>query len=273
MADACLRAGRHYLDITGEIPVFEALAARDAEARARGVMLLPGVGFDVVPSDCLAVHVARRLPGATHLELCIASLGGLSHGTALTSLEQFEGVAVERVDGKLTTSPLGKHLRAFDFGDGKVRMGVGAPLGDVSTAYRSTGVANLRVALALPSRLRRMVKLAPLFAPLLRTGPVARLARSMVKSGGPDAAARARGKSAVYAEARTDDGRLVAARLDGPEAYSLTVDCALLCAARVLAGAAPPGFQTPAMAYGPELVLEAPGVTRVDLPAAPQEPR
>src|SRR6185295_7223829 len=69
MADACLRAGAHYLDITGEAAVFEALAARDAEAKARGVMLLPGVGFDVVPSDCLAAHLARRLPTATRLAL------------------------------------------------------------------------------------------------------------------------------------------------------------------------------------------------------------
>src|SRR5271166_6663839 len=30
MADACLREGTHYLDITGEIDVFEALFARDA---------------------------------------------------------------------------------------------------------------------------------------------------------------------------------------------------------------------------------------------------
>jgi short subunit dehydrogenase-like uncharacterized protein len=65
MADACLRNRVHYLDITGEIDVFEALAARDAEATARGVMLLPGVGFDVVPSDCLAAHLKRRLPDAT----------------------------------------------------------------------------------------------------------------------------------------------------------------------------------------------------------------
>ena len=71
MADACLRAGVHYLDITGEIPVFEALAARDAEAKARKVMLLPAVGFDVVPTDCLAVHLKRRLPSATRLALAI----------------------------------------------------------------------------------------------------------------------------------------------------------------------------------------------------------
>ena len=87
MADACLRAGTHYLDITGEADVFEALAARDAEARAAGVVLLPGVGFDVVPSDCLAVHLKRRLPTATRLALGFQSAAHMSQGTALTVLE------------------------------------------------------------------------------------------------------------------------------------------------------------------------------------------
>lgn len=76
MANACLRTGVHYIDITGEIAVFEELHARDGEARAAGVMLLPGAGFDVVPSDCLAVHLKRRLPEATHLALAFRGLGG-----------------------------------------------------------------------------------------------------------------------------------------------------------------------------------------------------
>src|SRR4030067_639580 len=64
MVEACLRAGTHYLDITGEYPVFESLAARDGEARAAGIMVLPGAGFDVVPSGCLGAHLKRRLPPA-----------------------------------------------------------------------------------------------------------------------------------------------------------------------------------------------------------------
>ena len=40
---------------------------RDEQAKQAGVMLLPAVGFDVVPTDCLAAHLKRRLPTATHL--------------------------------------------------------------------------------------------------------------------------------------------------------------------------------------------------------------
>ena len=65
MAAACIRAGAHYLDITGEIQVFEDVAAMSEAAKKAGVMLMPGTGFDVVPSDCLAAHLKKRLPGAT----------------------------------------------------------------------------------------------------------------------------------------------------------------------------------------------------------------
>src|SRR5690606_2601806 len=69
MGEACLRTGTHYTDITGEIAVFEACAAVDKKAREAGIMIMPGVGFDVVPSDCLAVHLKNLLPSATHLTL------------------------------------------------------------------------------------------------------------------------------------------------------------------------------------------------------------
>ena len=87
MVDACLAAQAHYVDVTGEIAVLEAVAARDAEARERDVMLLPGAGFDVVPTDCMAAHVKRRLPGAVRLRLGVAGVGGgISRGTARTKI-------------------------------------------------------------------------------------------------------------------------------------------------------------------------------------------
>ncbi|HEY5315591.1 MAG TPA: saccharopine dehydrogenase NADP-binding domain-containing protein, partial [Pirellulales bacterium] len=69
MLAGCLAAGSHYLDITGEIEVIEQAAALDAAARQSGVTLMPAVGFDVVPSDCLAKALAQHLPGATRLAL------------------------------------------------------------------------------------------------------------------------------------------------------------------------------------------------------------
>lgn len=267
MVDACLRTGRHYLDITGEIPVLEAMRARDDEARARGVMLLPAVGFDVVPSDCMALHVARRAPGASTLELCVASFGSASHGTAATALSQFRGQSAERVGGRLVPARFGARRRAFDLGDGKEHLAVGAPLADVVTAAVSTGISDIRAYLVVAGKLRRAVRLAPLFGPLLGFGPIARALRASLPPGGPSAEARARGRIVVVAEASDQAGVRARARLTGPDAYTLTVDCALLCVSRVVAGQARAGFTTAAHAFGPDLVLEAPGVHREDLPA------
>jgi hypothetical protein len=120
MAEACLRQGAHYLDVTGEAVVFEALRARDAAARAAGVMLLPGAGFDVVPSDCLAAALAARLPDATRLDLAFLALGGVSRGTALTALEHLPvGRAWCARGGRLVPPPRGARTRDVDFGRGR----------------------------------------------------------------------------------------------------------------------------------------------------------
>src|SRR5215203_3985477 len=88
MAEACLRTKRHYVDISGEILGFEALAAMTDQAKQAGIMVLPGGGFDVVPTDCLAAHLKKRLPDATHLRLFLRGVGaGVSRGTAKSAIE------------------------------------------------------------------------------------------------------------------------------------------------------------------------------------------
>src|SRR5262249_28979314 len=118
MVDACLQTGSHYLDVTGEEEVFEALAARSGEARAAGVMLLPGSGFDVVPSDCLAAHLKRRLPSATHLALGFLGGAGMSRGTLTTIVENLSAGGLVRRDGMLTHVPAAWKTRVIDFGTG-----------------------------------------------------------------------------------------------------------------------------------------------------------
>ena len=144
MADACLRRRVHYLDVTGEISVFEELAGHDAEAQAAGVMLMPGAGFDVVPSDCLAAHLKRRLPTANKLALGFQALGGFSRGTATTMVENLPKGGMIRRGGVLTHVPTAWRTRVIDFGRGPVRA-MTIPWGDVATAYRSTGIPDIEV--------------------------------------------------------------------------------------------------------------------------------
>lgn len=266
MARACLAAGADYLDVTGEIPVFESLARRDDEASEAGVTLLPGVGFDVVPTDCLAAHLADRLPDATHLALGFEPHGGLSPGTAATAVGQFgEGGAVRR-DGRLLSVPPGHRERRIDFGNG-ARSAVTFPWGDVSTAYRSTGIPNVEVYVPVPTAARRALRAARYLRPVLGAEPVQDVLQALVRRfvDGPDAAEREAGRAFVWGEARNEDtGETAVSRLVTPETYAFTVGAASTAAERALDGDAPAGYQTPSTAYGADFVTDLDGVTRTD---------
>ena len=266
MADACLRAGVHYLDLTGEIPVFEALAARDAEAKARKVMLLPAVGFDVVPTDCLAVHLKRRLPSATHLALAFHSVGraGLPPGTQRTMIELLPFGDRVRRGGKLVVPPRAVKTRTIDFGQGPVEA-MRMTWGDVFTAYYSTGVPDIEVYMVLPAAMRKQLGLLKTLRPLFRFAPLRALLKRGVRPG-PSAEARAQTVTHVWGEVADEHGRSAVSRLHGPEAGLVwTTRAAIAAVKQVLAGNAMPGFQTPGKAFGPDFVLECEGVRREDV--------
>lgn len=267
MVLGCLRAKAHYLDITGEIEVFENVPRRDAEAKAAGVMLLPGAGFDVVPSDCLAAHLKRRLPDATRLRLALYSSGRPSRGTLTTVAEHLGRGSVVRRDGKLAFIPAGTRTIDVDFGDGRRRRCMTIAWGDLATAYRSTGIPNIEVYMASPAALRRAFRLSNVVAPLLRTAWATRIAVAVVRRRpeGPTPPERSRNRCVIWGEATSDSGETVAARLTMPDGYVVTARTSLACVEKVLAGHAPAGYQTPSTAYGADFILGIPGIGRVDL--------
>ncbi len=267
MADSCIRTKTHYLDITGEIGVFEMLAARSAEAARNGVMLLPGVGFDVVPSDCLAAHLHRRLTTATSLALGIHFGSTPSRGTATTMIENVgKGGAVRR-SGRITKVPAAYRERDIDFGD-KVRHAVTIPWGDVSTAFHSTAIPDIEVYMSAPSSQVRGMKMADTYGWLLSSGPVQSFIKWRIRSGapGPSAERRQAATARLWGEAIDASGRRVQSLLTTPEGYTLTALTAVASVQKVLAGAVLPGFQTPSRAFGPDFICEIPGTTLVDLP-------
>jgi short subunit dehydrogenase-like uncharacterized protein len=266
MVDACLRTGAHYLDLTGEIPVYQAIAARDAEARAQGVMLLPGVGFDVTPTDCLALHLKQRLPTASHVALAfqISDPAGLPPGTQRTGIELMAHGDRLRRDGELVEPKRAMVTRHVDFGSGPVKV-ARFTWGDVFTAYHSTGIPNIEVYIALSEGQRRLLAWMKRLRPLFKLFFVRKLLQHGVGSGATDEEL-ARSSARVWGEVQDDQGRSAVSRLYGPEATVIwTVRAALAAVRRVLDGDAPPGFQTPAKAYGADFVLESEGVTREDV--------
>lgn len=266
MVEACLRTGTHYLDLTGELPVYEALAARDADAKARGIMLLPGVGFDVVPTDCLAVHLKQRLPSATHLTLAFQIEGpaGLPPGTQRTGIEMMTYGDRVRRNGRLEIPEQAEKTRLIDFGKGPVQA-TRLTWADVFTAYYSTGIPNIEDYAVLSKAIRQQVAALVYLRPLFRLAVIRNLVKRGVKPG-PTADERTRTVAHVWGEVEDDQGRKAVSRLHGPEVGVVwTGRTALAAVQKVLAGDAPAGFQTPGLAYGADFVLEAGGVTREDL--------
>jgi short subunit dehydrogenase-like uncharacterized protein len=267
MVDACLGSGTHYLDVTGEIDVFEAIARRNAEAEAAGVLLLPGVGFDVVPSDCLAAHTAARVEEPTRLRLAIAGMdGSVSRGTAKSAIESLgDGLRI-RQDGILRTRPPGSLERDFDFGAGPTR-GLAVPWGDVVTAFYSTKIPNIEVYFILSGNMPLLMKATRFIAPILRLPAVQRFLNARVDGmpEGPDEAARNATRTLLLAEVEGPGGQRARSLLETPSGYALTPPAAVEAARRAATGEAPPGFHTPATAFGADFVLDLPDCQRTDL--------
>lgn len=268
MVEGCLRNRVHYLDITGEVDVFEACAARSRKARAAGVLLLPGVGFDVVPSDCLAAHLKARLPSATHLALALQALGRVSRGTAITMVENIHRGGLVRRDGKLTPVPAAWKSRVIDLGRGPVKA-IAIPWGDVATAFHSTRIPNIEVYLAAPFSVRAGMRLIRGLGSLLAARPVQEFLKKRIRAGspGPSNEERARGKSLLWGEVSDGSGRRAVSRMQAPDGYTLTAMAALAIVERALQGAPPIGYQTPSTAFGADFVLELEGVLRTDEPS------
>ena len=263
MVEACLRTKRHYLDITGEIAVFEAMAARDKAAKDAGIMIMPGVGFDVVPSDCLAKHLKDRLPSATHLTLAFYGLGKISHGTQATMTMNVGSGGAIRQNGKIKSVPAAYRTREIDFGEVK-KLGVTIPWGDVSTAFYSTGIPNIEVYTVVPEPQLKLLKLSRYLGWLLAVKPINNLLQSQIPTGGPNDEEREKGKTYLWGEASDEAGNKIEARQQGAEGYTTTVLTALKIAEKILNGNFCAGFQTPAKCYGADLILEIEGVERYD---------
>lgn len=262
MVEACLATGTHYLDITGEMGVFESVLRRERQAREAGVVLLPGVGFDVVPSDCLAATLARALPDATHLDLAFTSdRGSASRGTLRTAVEAMPQAGAERRDGRIVATPLAHDARRIPFDCGE-RWVMTIPWGDVSTAFHTTGIPNIRVYTGAPEARIRQLRRWRSLLPLVGTRPVKRLLQWWIGRTvtGPDSETRLNARVHLWGEARNPAGERREATLEVPEGYALTASAAVELTWRVLAGDVEPGAWTPARAFGPELISQIPGV-------------
>ena len=267
MLDACIARRIHYLDITGEFRVMEAVAARDADLRAASVMAMCGTGMDVVPTDCLAAHMKWRLPGAIRLELYVRALEKLSRGTATTFVENMGLPNVVRENGVLVERVAGADRRSIVFPDGKRQAMVGLFWGDISTAWRTTGIPGIAVYMSLMPGTAPMLRIAGLLRRLLQTAGMQGFLKRQVQRWitGPDQAWADKQTAEFIAVASDAAGNSCRSHLITREGYLFTAESASEIARRVLGGDFAPGFQTPGKLFGADFVLEFEGSRRTDL--------
>ncbi|MBM9593585.1 saccharopine dehydrogenase family protein [Roseitranquillus sediminis] len=265
LIDVCRDARANYVDVTGEAAVLEAAAARDAEARRDGIVLLPGAGFDVVPSDCLTKHLKNRMPGMQRLRLSISGLNRASRGTTLTAIEAIGRGTLVRREGQLVELPRPPRAEA-DFGDGP-RPTVAVSWGDVATAWYTTAAPWIEVHFEASPALSALARAPAPIGAMLRSRPLKAVLKALARraAAGPDAQSRAKGEARLLGEAWDESGRRIASLMRTPDPYALTALTALAVAARVAEGAVPPGFHTPGAAFGADFVLGFDGVTRRDI--------
>lgn len=259
MIEACLKAGAHYLDITGEIAVFEQTHSFHTQAQHAGVVLCSGVGFDVIPTDCVAAALKQALPDATHLALGFDSTSSMSPGTAKTSIEGMQHGGKVRKDGQIVTVPLAHKSRQIDFGNGK-KSAMSIPWGDVATAYYTTGIPNIEVFIPASTAMIGGAKLTNCIRPLFKLSAVQKLVKSYIAKTvtGPDEGSRDKQRTFVWGEAKNAKGETRIVRVQTANVYSLTITGALAVIDYLMKHQPEGGAYTPAKLIGADLVTQLP---------------
>ncbi len=266
MIEACLAAGAHYLDITGEIPVFEYTHAQHERALAANIILCSGVGFDVIPTDCTALKLKEILPDATHLALGFDSDSSLSPGTSKTAIRGLGSGSAVRRDGVIVEKPFGSQHRSIDFGRGR-KSAIGIPWGDVATAFYTTSIPNISTWIPMPRTAVVGARLSNILRPVLTSRLVQQKLHTWVERTihGPDETQRKKSRAYIWGEASNAAGIRKSVRIQVANVYDLTVYGALATVSLVMDGTYPSGSSTPASLFGSQLIETLPGSGKFEI--------
>lgn len=266
MLQACLSSNTHYLDITGEIAVFEYAYHLRAQAHIKNLIVCPGVGFDVVPTDCLAATLKNHLPDAVSLKLAFDFAGPLSAGTLKTTIEGLKVGGQIRKQGVITTVPFAYKTRPIAFGN-RVKTTVTIPWGDVATAYYTTDIPNIEVYMSVPQHYVKLIKSLNYFKLLMKIPMVQSLLKQSVKcKKGPSLELRSTTGVSLWGEVKNAHGEIKQARLTTANGYEVTVHSALGIVKKLLNEyVTPAGFYTPSQLMGENYITLLPGSSKINV--------
>ena len=261
IVQAAIRAGTDYIDVSGELSVFQALLELDDDARGRNVMILPGCGFEIVPSDALALRLAERMPEAVSLELAISSANRISAGTFKAATGVIADGGFVRRNGELVPEPLGTEGPNVRFHQGE-RKTIHAPLPDLVSAWWATGIGEITTLFALPPGAGFARHLGPSLQRALRIRPLRRLLNASATLGTSRSTElnSDSGSGSFWGRVTAKDGRTVEAWIETGEPYTFTA-CAVIQGVELCAEETRPGFQTPATAFGVDFAENVSGNT------------
>lgn len=260
LMETCLRTRTHYLDITGEIDVFETAQSMNPRAQNAGIVLCPGVGFDVIPTDCVAAALKDAMPDAIQLNLGFDSRSVFSPGTAKTAIEGLAQGGKIRQGGKIITVPIAYDVRRIDFGDGE-KDAMTIPWGDVSTAYYTTRIPDIQVFVPGSTRMISRARRANHIRPLLQLAWVQKLLKTFISRTvkGPGEEKRQQTPSFVWGEVINASGEKKTARIRTPNGYTLTILGSLTVVEFLMVNQVAGGAYTPATLMGASLITQLPG--------------
>ncbi len=264
---SCLVSSTHYLDITGEIDVFEHAHSLDEAAKEANILLCPGVGFDVIPTDCLAAHLKEALPTARTLSLAFQPVGSkVSPGTAKTTVEGASRGGRVREDGELITVPLAYATREIDFGRGP-KSAVTISWGDVSTAYYSTGIPDIQVYLPMSERGIKRLRKRGKYAKILGSSAVQRFLKRRIDKHvkGQEEAGRKEAKMIVWGEVTDGEDQTVSARFETADGYDVTSVGAVEAVTTLMSDSYNIGFKTPSQLMGTSVLEKLPGFSGIEM--------
>ena len=251
----CLKHKVHYLDITGEIEVFSYIASLDKEAKSAGIVLMPGVGFDIVPTDCLSAKLKERLPDGNSLELAFQGNSGISRGTALSMARRYHKGGTIRQNGKLIPVPIAYEVKEIEFG-GMNRLCMSIPWGDVYTAYFTTGVPNIKVFTGVSRKTLNGLLTFKKYKWAASNALIQWVMRRIIKKkiDGPSLEKRQTMLTHLWGKISNEEGKSVSLEMQTMESYQLTAYTAIKAAQKILEGKIEAGYHTPAGAFGSDFI-------------------
>jgi short subunit dehydrogenase-like uncharacterized protein len=240
LAEACLSAGVHYLDIGNELQVFRALYGLHQRAQRAGVAIIPGSGFGVVATNCLARYVSDKVGGAQHLEVATrAATAQPGPGGAASMRENLPYGGWIRQAGHLQPHTLGSGATTITFPDGPCRIRP-VPTGDLEAAFQATGAADI---------IAYSAELDP--------------ASAKPRTSDPQAARPQAYRSFGWARATGPGGATTQAWLQTGEAYAFTAAASIRAVEETLTRSLR-GALSPAAAFGADFALTIPNTTWID---------